>query len=78
MKWWQKLLASLAVVIGAQILGQLVGCASTPEPKDPTDELIDKCLAEARAAHYLDHVSAEEAGRIYDACIADGGAGDAR
>lgn len=50
----------------------LVGCF--PEPKDPTGALIDKCAAEARAAHYVGGASAGDAMAVYDACIAEGAA----
>jgi len=38
-----------------------------------TGALLDKCTAEARAAFYTHDASVEQAGFVFDACIADGG-----
>lgn len=71
-------LLALIVVVGAQVFGYAVGCASHADSKEARyvspDDLIRKCENEARDAFYADSgLSSEQAARIFDACIADGG-----
>lgn len=69
----QRLVASLAVVIGAAAFGQFVGCASAQSllgDKD-TRTLIERCTDEGREAHATG-ASIEQAGVVFDKCIARG------
>lgn len=79
MKGVRTLFAGIVVIVGAQFIGHAIGCASasTPEPKDPTSALIEKCTIEARAAYYVNGKSFEDAMHIYDACMAGVDAGHA-
>lgn len=75
MNWtrYRDVVAGMAVVVGAQLLGQFVGCKDPVFPKDDTAALIAKCKAEALKAHREKDASIEQAAQVYDDCILDGG-----
>lgn len=69
---WAHVLSALGVVLAAHTCGQIVGCNEAAHP-DPLDAQTKKCAGEARAEYYVGEASVDEAMRVYDECMRDGG-----
>jgi hypothetical protein len=64
-------LATLGVVLFAQVAGYVAACGVTPPAREPT--LEERCATEARVEHYVGGGSSDQVSAVYFACLKDGG-----